>query len=178
MSAKLKFAAVTCNQVFNAWARGEQTQLDDVRDSAIARAAGLFANSWAKAEAQATNNGSGCGGSAATGDAVLSDITAGAGNIVASINTGLNVSNHDDLVCSGNLIKQAGMLCNKLLQIETAAASGVPQQKLDKALAGAMNAFTRGWARADCGSATADAISGAVSALSDTVAADTLTPAP
>jgi hypothetical protein len=174
-SRKLALASNACNQGFNAWFKGERLGSDAMRDSAIARVGTILTNGWAKAQ---QHGGSDCAASAASSDTAFSDMTSGVSSIVAGINTGLDLSNSDDLTCSTKLIKAAGALCAKLLKVAATAAKGAPQSKLDAQEAAAMNTFTRSWTRAACGTATSDDVAATVSALADSVVADALTPAP
>jgi hypothetical protein len=179
VSSKQKEAGKYCRSVFNAWARFEERQDAGVRDAAIQAAADKLDKYWGKAETKSQSRGVDCVDTTATAADMRASIDAAASALVADVNGGLDLGQHQEARCGAKLLRAAATKCNKLLAAEsvfvrTLANSGSADKRDDKETK-ASTKFSKAWARVIANGCPTTAVVGDVEGEVDDISQSVVT---
>src|SRR5262249_37045466 len=119
VSRKQQDAGDYCRRALKAWARWDRTQDATQRDNKIAVARADLALQWAKAEAQPANGGVDCSDTTSSAPQMATPIDSAPGALVAAVNAGLDLDDHADGRCGGNLLQAAAKKCARELGAES-----------------------------------------------------------
>jgi hypothetical protein len=182
VGAKQTQAGSYCRRVLRAWARWESDQRADRRDRSLARAMRVIFDAWNRADANATAAGVDCA------ETTISLLDARAGidsavvDVVAEVNSGLDLGNPLQARCGKRLLQAAALKCDLDLRAEGRFVA-VPESdpfatRRDTARAFSAGRFGRSWTRVIGGgcptNATAGDIEGRVNAIVGDVVQNTV----
>ncbi len=175
-SAKMKEGGKYCMKVLKAWSVWDKTQDDGKRDEKLTKAKSKLDEGWDKAETKAADKGVDCVDMTVTADELALMVGTAAGEIVAEINSGLDLGDKDDGKCGSKFIKAAAKKCLGFLKAESKFIKKPDKDPDRTTLAAnklkASNKFDDAWAKAEalgCAAGTSAAIEQMVDEASDDV---------
>ncbi|TFH23246.1 MAG: hypothetical protein E4H03_06625 [Myxococcales bacterium] len=152
VSGKQKAAGKYCQSVLKAWSTWDKKGDDAKRDASIVKAASKLTSSWSKEETKSSGSGVDCIDQTVSAGAMAATIDAATTDIVAEINTGLDLANKDDATCGSKLVKAAATQCGGLLKVESkhtkAAPKGGSGAKRAEGKTKASDKFSAAWLKA------------------------------
>jgi hypothetical protein len=182
VAAKQKATGTYCQKALAIWAQWEKSQDGAKRDQALSAAAGALGEAWSKAENQSADAGVDCVQTTAAASTLGAFLDSAIGAIVDDVNTGLDLGDATQATCGQNILKGAGAACGQLLQIESkflkkpAKKDPIGRRESAQAdvLAKLATKVDKVLAKGCPSAATGAGVSGAVGAVADRVAQDTL----
>jgi hypothetical protein len=175
-AAKQKAAGKYCTAALKAWATWDLRQDSARRDAAIANAANMLAFSWGRAEARSAQKGFDCAETTVTFSALTNEVDAAIDDIVADVNSGLNLADDDHARCGQKLLAAAGTKCGKYLAAQSRhvkfPSRDTDRAKLTSLKLGASGRFALSWASAVAGNCPTNADQAAVEAQVDAISAN------
>lgn len=195
VAKKQNAAGQYSRSALGAWAQWEKKQNDARLDAKLARAGVKLAAAFGKAEAESAARGVDCVEQTASAAEIEAVVAADVVDVVAAINSGLDLSDRKDARCGARLLRASGKQSKRLLRAESRRTrlagtgkvySPKKSTKWKKAvkgkgkaskykrgtskLGGRPNSFAKDWRRARCGTDTGEQdVANRLAALSDHV---------
>jgi hypothetical protein len=150
-SRKQTEAGKYCERVLKAWSKWETRRSNRKRDKTLRKAAAKLEAAWQKADQEALAAGTNCTETTLSHTDARLLLDAGAADVVAAVNGGLNLRRRAQARCGAKLLKAAAKQCGALLAAEGAfisdlAAAGGGEERIE-AEARADQKFARTWAK-------------------------------
>jgi hypothetical protein len=173
-----------CKKTLGAWSTWDQNQTDP--NARLAAAAAEFEKAWNRADTRAAKKDVNCAETTLSATEMELLIDTAVGEIVAEINTGLDLGDKRHAKCGGKLLKAAAYKCDKFLKAESkfVKAPGRDPEGAELAAqqAKASEKFSKAWdketSKGKCPTAaTKEGVEGLIDALSaDVVFNSTVSP--
>jgi hypothetical protein len=172
VAAKQRASANYCHAALQTWASWELNQNDADRDRQLSKAGLKLARHFGIAETLSAEAGVDCVDQTATAAEIAASIGEAASEVVAEINTGLDLGVNEDASCGAVLVRAAAASCHELLKSESRHTQLAPEggnaERRDVERERASGKFRNAWARAACPTSASESdIAARIGAIND-----------